>query len=144
MLTHLPLVPHLCVNELRQWTVQSQAITWANAVLLSIRPLGTNFSIIKIKIQNFSLMKMHLKMSSVKWRPNCPGGDELILMLVSRDSWHGFWFASCCVTYQSKSGLAPGFTSQGNAFYDGVWTKLYLYSHCLWHHKIINTCTIVC
>ena len=22
-------------------------------------------------------MKMHLKMSSAKWRPFCPGGDEL-------------------------------------------------------------------
>ena len=30
------------------------------------------------KIQNFSLMKMHLKISSVKWWPFCPGGDELL------------------------------------------------------------------
>ena len=27
-------------------------------------------------IQIFSFMKMHLKISSVKWRPFCPGGDE--------------------------------------------------------------------
>ena len=26
---------------------------------------------------SFSLMKMHLKMSSAKWRSFCPGGDEL-------------------------------------------------------------------
>ena len=38
-----------------------QAITWTNADLLSIRPLGTNFSEIQIKIQNFPFMKMHLK-----------------------------------------------------------------------------------
>ena len=31
----------------------------------------------QIKIQNFSFMKMHLKMSSAKWQPFCPGGDEL-------------------------------------------------------------------
>ena len=38
-----------------------------------------NFSEILIKIQDFSLMKMHLKMSSAKWWPFCPGGDELPL-----------------------------------------------------------------
>ena len=41
--------------------VWHEAITWTNAGLLSIGPLGTNSSEILIKIQNFSLMKMHLK-----------------------------------------------------------------------------------
>ena len=41
--------------------VQRQAIIWTNADLLSIGPLGTKFSDILIKIQNFSLMKMCLK-----------------------------------------------------------------------------------
>ena len=50
-----------------------QAITWTNAVVLSIRPLGTNFSEILIKKQNSLFMEMHLKMSSAKWRPFCPG-----------------------------------------------------------------------
>ena len=45
--------------------------------LLSIRPLGTNFKI-WIETQNFSFAKIHSKTSSVKWRPFCPGGDELI------------------------------------------------------------------
>ena len=39
--------------------------------------LGTNFSIILIKIQNFSFTKVHLKLSSAKWWPFCPRGDEL-------------------------------------------------------------------
>ena len=39
--------------------------------------LGTNFSEILIKIQNFSFTKMHLKILSAKWQPFCPGGDEL-------------------------------------------------------------------
>ena len=56
-----------------------QAIIWNNAWLLSIKPLGTNVSEIIIKIQNFSFMKMYLKISSAKWRPFCPGGDELTL-----------------------------------------------------------------
>ena len=50
----------------------------ANAGILLIEPLRTNFSEIRIKIQSPSFMKMHLKMSSGKWRPFCPGGDELI------------------------------------------------------------------
>ena len=43
-----------------------QAIAWTNAHLLSIGPLGTNFSEILIKIWNFSFTKMHLKTSSAK------------------------------------------------------------------------------
>ena len=52
-----------------------QAITWANDDLLSVGPLGTNFSEIRIKIHNFSFMKMSLKISPVAWRPFCP--DEI-------------------------------------------------------------------
>ena len=59
--------------------IRRQAIIWTNAELLSIGPIGTNFNEILIKIQNFSLKKTHLKMASVKWRPFCPGRDELIL-----------------------------------------------------------------
>ena len=53
--------------------VRCQAITWTNADILYTGPLGTNFSEIWIKIKNFSLKKMHLKLSSVKFRPFCPG-----------------------------------------------------------------------
>ena len=56
--------------------IRHQAIISTNAGLLSIRPLGTNFSQILIKIQNLLFMKMHLKISSAEWRPFCPGGDE--------------------------------------------------------------------
>ena len=52
-----------------------QAITWTNAALLLIRPLGTNFSENLINIQNVSLIEMHLNMSYAKWRPFCPGRD---------------------------------------------------------------------
>ena len=57
--------------------VWRQAFIWTNAGLLSIRTLGTIFSEILIKIQKFSFMKMHLKISSAKLRPFCPRGDEL-------------------------------------------------------------------
>ena len=38
---------------------------YLNADLLSIGPLGTNFVEIEIKIENFSFIKMHLKMSEM-------------------------------------------------------------------------------
>ena len=56
--------------------VRRQTITGTNADILSTN-LETNFNEILIDIHDFSLMKMHLKMSSEKWRPFCPGGDEL-------------------------------------------------------------------
>ena len=54
-----------------------QAIIWNNAGILSIGLLGTNFSEILIKILTFSFKKMHLNVSSVKWRPFCLGLNVL-------------------------------------------------------------------
>ena len=72
-LTHWGRVKHICVGKL---TIigsdnglspeRRQAIIWTNAGILLIGPLGTNFSEILIKIQTFSLKKIHLKMSSAK------------------------------------------------------------------------------
>ena len=50
---------------------------YENAGILLIGPLGTNFSEIQIGIQIFSYKKMHLRMSSVKWRPFCLGLNVL-------------------------------------------------------------------
>ena len=58
--------------------VPRQAITWTNGNLLSIGPLGTNFSKIRIEIQNFHSWKCIWKHSlEKKPRPFCPRGDEL-------------------------------------------------------------------
>ena len=77
-LIHFPQVPHIYFSEIGSGNelspVWHQAITWTNADLLSIRPLVMNFSEIWIKTQNFSFIKMHLKMLSAKWLPFCPGG----------------------------------------------------------------------
>ena len=83
-LTHWGRVTHICVSEL---TIigsdnglspgRRQAIIWTNDGILLIRPLGTNFSEILIGIQTFSFKKMHLKMSSAKWRPFCLGLNVL-------------------------------------------------------------------
>ena len=45
-----------------------QAITWTNVGILLIGLLGTNFSGMLIQIHTFSFKKIHLKMSSGKWR----------------------------------------------------------------------------
>ena len=41
--------------------IRRQAIYWTSAGILIIKPYGIYFSEILLKIQNFSLMKMHLQ-----------------------------------------------------------------------------------
>ena len=83
-LTHWGRVTHICVGILTSIGSDNglspgrrQAIIWTNAGILLIWPLGTNFSEILIGIQTFSFKKMHLKMSSGKWRPFCLGLNVL-------------------------------------------------------------------
>ena len=77
MLTHFPLVPHTNRAGIGLDSglspIRRQAIIWINAALLSIGPVERNVSKIRIEIQNFSITKMYLKMSSGKWRPFCLG-----------------------------------------------------------------------
>ena len=72
-LTHWGRVTHICLGNLTiigpdnglspgRW----QAIIWTNAGIMLIGTSGTNFSEMLIKIQTFSLKKIHLKMLSVK------------------------------------------------------------------------------
>ena len=83
-LTHWGWVKHKCVGNLTiiGWDNGSlpgrrQAIIWTNAGILLIGPLGTNFSLILIEIHKFSFKKMHLKVSSAKWRLCCLGLNML-------------------------------------------------------------------
>ena len=83
-LTHWGRVTHICVGNL---TIigsynglspgRRQAIIWTNVGILLIGPLGTNFSEILIEIHTLSFKKIHLKMSSGKWRPFCLGLNVL-------------------------------------------------------------------
>ena len=80
VLTHWGRVTHICVSNL---TIigsyrglspgRRQANIWTSAGILLIGPLGTKFSEILIGIQTLSFTKMHVKMSSAKWRQFCPG-----------------------------------------------------------------------
>ena len=76
---------HICISELAiigsdngLSPERCQAIIWTNAGILLIEALGTNFSEIWSKIHTFSITKMHLKKSSVKWHPFCPGLNVLV------------------------------------------------------------------
>ena len=98
MLTHWGRVTHICVSKL---TIigsdnglspsRRQAIIWTNAGILLIQPSGTNFSEILIEIDVFPFKKMHLEMSSAKYRPFCLGLNVLSAP---------YWVLHCFVSYQ--------------------------------------------
>ena len=74
-LTNWGQATHICVCEIIIISSDNglspgrrQAIIWTNVGILLIGPLGINFSEILIAINTFSFKKMHLKMSSAKWR----------------------------------------------------------------------------
>ena len=84
ILTHWGRVTHICISKLTIIVSDNglspdlcQAIIWTNAGILSIGPVGTNFSEILLKFHTFSPKKMHLKRSSAKWRPFCLGLNVL-------------------------------------------------------------------
>ena len=94
-LTYWGRVTHICVGKLTIIDSDNglspdrrQAITWTNAGLLLIGPIGTNFSEILIEILTFSFKKMRLKVSSAKRRPFCLGLNVLSAQ-----------FAFCCVLW---------------------------------------------
>ena len=88
-LTHWGRVTHICVSKLAIIGSNNglspgrrQAIIWTNDGTLLIGPLGTHFSEILIEIHAFSFKKMHLKMSSGKWRPFFLGLNVLKCLLI--------------------------------------------------------------
>ena len=88
-LTHWSRVMHKCVSKL---TIigsdnglspgRCQAIIWTNTGIFLIGPLETIISEIFIAIHTFSFKKMHLKISSGKWRPFCLGLSVLSVMVL--------------------------------------------------------------
>ena len=69
-----------------------QVIISTNAGILLIGPLGANFNDILFEIRKFSFTKMHLKMSSAKWRPF--SRPQCVNKLCSREVWRlaSRWF----------------------------------------------------
>ena len=102
VLTHWGRVTHICVSDLTSIGSDNglspgrrQAIIRTNAGILLIGPLGRNFNEILIEIHTFSFKKMHLKMSSAKWRPFCLG---LIGVRTKWPSFRGCIFFRCVFT----------------------------------------------
>ena len=112
-----------------------QAIIWTNARILLIGPLGTNFSQILIEIYTFSFKKMHLKMSSGKWRPFCLGLNVLRQDIISVNlaaSQESPFEKSICSRARAIKSLwyIPCFMRQGNGQYQ---------NECGGHAYHINT-----
>ena len=102
---HWGRVTHICVGKLS--TVGSdnglspnrrQVIIWTNAGILLIGTLGTNFREISIEIDTLSFRKMHLKMSSAKWRLFRLGLNEL-----TEATFPTLYYKLCC---KSDGGAA--------------------------------------
>ena len=94
-LAHWGRVMHICVSKLTIIVPDNglapdrpQAIIWINAGILLIQTLGTKFSEIFSEIHKFSFKKMHLKMSSAKWRPFCLGLNVLFAFVLTVLSHH--------------------------------------------------------
>ena len=84
-LTHWGRETHTCVGKLTIIGLDNglspgrrQTLIWTNAGILLIGPLRINFNKMLIEIHILSFKKIHLKMSSAKWRPFCLGPNVLI------------------------------------------------------------------
>ena len=128
-LTHWGRVTHICVSKLTIIASdnglspgQRQATIWTNAGMLLIWPWWTNFSEILIRIQTFSFKKMHLKMSSAKWRPFCLGLNVITHTYI----------------WQVSPQLSCGDTCHMWVWF--IWFNEYLYKGRYVHNWEINEC----
>ena len=118
---------HICVGSL---TIigsdnglspgRRQAITWTNVGILLIGPLGTNLSEMLIEIHTFSFKRIHLKMSSGKWRPFCLGLNVLM----------SCYFRSVAMEWLPFGSKASNWTLT----YCGLVTPYHL-----WRHRSVST-----
>ena len=139
------LAPGRCQNIIR-----------ANAEILLIRTLGTNFNEIFSEIHTFSLKKMHLKKSSAKWQSSRLGLSVLTLYHVYPTAPFSFFFSAsmafvrvmCHENSRKKFGNDHGL--QGGIVYahhgrrDPVWLgkKILLIIKgwiSKWHHILVQT-----
>ena len=116
LVSHWGRVTHICVSKLTIMASDNglspgrrQAIIWTNAGILLIGPLGTNFNEISIKIHIFFCKKIHLKMSSGKWRPFCLGLNVLYALSPGHVAYTAVWGLLVAVFLHSlQQVLRPG------------------------------------
>ena len=128
--------------------VRWQPIIWTHDGLLSIWPKGTYFIEILLEIQKFSFKKMYLKYRLQKWRPSCPGLNELThLVLRWEHSWRnrsipwllmpwlivslGYQQPCLCnmVLVLNEERLLPALLSQ-------YWKMVSFFLGSWWHHQM--------
>ena len=121
---------HICVGELTiigsdngLSSARRQAIIWTNAEILLIGPLGINFSEILIGIQTFSLRKMHLTMSSAKWRPFCLGLNVLTRLFTTISHSSELLY----ITINHKLAVASQWIITNHLSIQSRWTKYSVY-----------------
>ena len=101
--THLPLVLHICVSDsgqhcFRQWlVVYSMSSYYLNQYWVFVN--WTLRNKLQWNLNRNTKIFIHenaLKISSAKWRPFCPGGDELTHLLLKPEySRRTVWNSSC-------------------------------------------------
>ena len=139
-LTHWGRVTHICVGNL---TIigsdnglspgRRQAITWNNVEIL----LGTNLSEMLIEIHTFSFKKIHLKMSSGKWRPFCLGFNVLTICITIL-IWHYrvAWVIPVLISTSNYKGSFM-YTWSGRYFREEVIPWFFQFVH-LFHALVFN------
>ena len=138
-LTHWGRVTQICVSKFTiigsdnsLSPIRRQAIIWANAGILLIRTLGRNFSEILSQIHSLSNKKMHLKMSSVKFRPFCLGLNVLTwrerrVYHKVRGEWRGWQWGNEIIGQRKWSERGRG-------------RGVYIYIYHLWYEGDMRTC----
>ena len=103
VLTHWGRVMHICVSKLNIIASdnglspgQHQAIIWTNAGILLIKPSGTNFSEILIRIQIFSFTKNVLenvvcKMAFILCRSQCVKSSVSMVFIDLDNALSNYW-----------------------------------------------------
>ena len=93
--TYWGRVTHICVSKLAIFDLDNglspgrrQAIIWTNVGILLIRTVGTNFS--EILNSYIFFKKLHLKITSAKWRPFCLGLKESDRQRPLFDTWRQY------------------------------------------------------
>ena len=144
MLTHGGRVIHICVNKLTiigsddglspdAWLAPSHYLNqcW------NIGPLGTNFSEISFEIDTFSFKKIHLKISSGKWRPNCLGLNVLthlpLVPHIASVNWAALVQVMACRLFSAKPLTGPLGTN-----FSEIQIKMQDFSFMLIHFKMLS------
>ena len=114
VLTHWGWVTHICISKL---TINDsdngllsglcQTIIWTNAEILLVVPLGTKFSKILIAIYMFSFKKMHLKLSSGKWRPFSLSLNVFKLLVQKMEYFLGNWLNIMAADWHGRKNHLP-------------------------------------